>query len=180
MPQVKMRKLVVSEVEPFVVSLVLALGVALAGCASPQSSGSAYPSGNAYPGEPRVPVFASPFPSVISTPLASKGTVFGRLISATPGKSLTGLAVYLGTLVPLTPGPGYLITVDLTHSLRDFVREDGRFIIQNVEPGEYVLMLWTPHNSRPVPDPANPDKEFLADVGAGQIVDVGTLSAPAP
>jgi len=157
-----------------VACFVFAIG--LIGC-SPVSSS---PERGGYPGEQEIPTQGSPFPRIIPTPVASKGTVIGRLVSATPGKSLTGIALYFGTLLPLTPGPDHLITMDLVNSPKAYIRDDGRFMAENITPGAYVLILWTPHESRYVPDPNNSEQEFIVEVVGGQIVDIGTLPAPPP
>ena len=155
----------------FIVCFVFTLG--LIGC-GPISSSSGKAGGAT---EQATAIQGSPFPSIIPTPMASKGTVIGRLVSATPG-SLTGIAFYFGALLPLTPGPGHLVTMDLANSPKVYIRDDGRFMAENITPGEYVLILWTPHQSRYVTDPKNPDQDFIVEIVAGQVVDVGTLQAP--
>lgn len=155
-----------------VACFVLAIG--LIGC-SPMSSPS---EGGGEPSEQGIPIQGSPLPSIIPTPIASMGTVVGTLVSSIPGSSLAGIALYFGTLLPLTPGPDHLINMDLVNSPKTLIREDGRFIAENIPPGEYVLILWTPHESRYIPDPANAESEFIVEVVGGQIVDIGTLPAP--
>ena len=151
---------------------VLAIG--LIGC-SPTSSS---PGGREQPTKQDTPIQDFPFPSIIPTPIATKGTVIGKLVSASPDKSLAGIALYFGTLLPLTPGPDHLINLDLANSPRTMISDDGRFIVENITPGEYVLLLWTPHDSRYIPDPNNPGQEFIVKVLREQIVNIGTISAP--
>lgn len=153
---------------------VFAIG--LIGC-SPMSSPSER---EGEPSEQGIPIQGSPLPSTISTPIASMGTVVGTLVSSSPGRSLAGIALYFGTLLPLTPGPDHLINMDVVNSPKTIIREDGRFIAENITPGEYVLILWTPHESRYIPDPANAESEFIVEVVGGQIVDIGTLQASPP
>jgi hypothetical protein len=156
----------------FIACFVLA--ISLIGCTTAKS-----PSGSgAVPGKQANSFQDTPFPSVIPTPIGSKGTVVGTLVSNTPGQSLAGVMLYFGTLLPLTPGPDHLINMDLANSPKTTLRDDGRFIVENIPPGEYVLILWTPHESRFVPDPKNPEREFIVAVVSGQIKDIGTLPAP--
>jgi len=89
------------------------------------------------------------------------------------------LTLYFGTILPLTPGPDHLVNVDTVSSPRTVIFPDGRFIAENIPPGEYVLIIWTPHESRYIPDPNNPDLEFTVKAEDGKIVDIGTLEAPA-
>jgi len=70
--------------------------------------------------------------------------------------------------------------MDLVNSPKAYIRDDGRFMAENITPGAYVLILWTPHESRYVPDPNNSEQEFIVEVVGGQIVDIGTLPAPPP
>lgn len=123
---------------------------------------------------------STPLPSIVPTPIASKGTVVGTLISTISDKPLTGLTLYFGTLLPLTPGPDYLISMDLANSPKTIIREGGRFIAENISPGNYVLLIWTPHESRYILDPNKPDKELIVEVIAGQIVDLGEVYASPP
>ncbi len=164
------------EVEMKVYITLMVLTVVLIGC-SPKNS-STVKSGT--PGEQGIPIQVTPFPSIIPTPIASKGTVVGKLERTTPGQSLTGLALYFGTILPLTPGPDHLINLDLANSPKAIISDDGRFIAENITPGEYVLVLWTPHDSRYVPDPKNSEQDFIVKVVSDQIVDVGTLQITPP
>jgi len=154
--------------------LIFAIG--LIGC-SPKSSSLDQ---GGYPNDQGVPNQSSPFPNIIPTPIASKGTVIGTLISSIPEKSIAGLALYFGTLLPLTPGPDHLVTMDPVNSPMAYIRDDGSFMVENVTPGEYVLILWTPHESRYVPDPNSSEKDFIVKVVGGQIVNIGTLQVPPP
>lgn len=161
--------------------LFLVLLLALSSCdpINPPSVGNAYPgNGGSYPIAPHVP--SSRMSRSIPTPLTTKGTISGQLVSATPQESIAGLVIYAATILPLTPGPDHMINVDLANSPKDLVREDGQFAINNVEPGEYVLMLWAPHSSSFVPDAQNPDAQLTIRVWAGQIVDIGTRAVPPP
>jgi len=120
----------------------------------------------------------TPFPKIIPTPMASKGTVIGDLENKTPGKSIGGIALYFGKLLLLTPGPDYMVTMNISQSQKTYIRDDGRFIAENIDPGEYVLILWTPVGVRYVPDPNDSKKSYIVKVVGGQIVNIGTLSAP--
>ncbi|GAB4500579.1 MAG: hypothetical protein Fur0035_01190 [Anaerolineales bacterium] len=100
------------------------------------------------------------------------------MISDTPGTSLAGMVLYLGTVLPLTPGPDHLVNLDLTNSPKTVITEDGRFVAEHIPPGQYVLVLWTPHDSRYVTDPINREQDFVITVVGGKVVDVGQLPAP--
>jgi hypothetical protein len=161
------------QMKTFIVCLIFAIG--LISC-SPISSSSAYPNDPAYPN----PGQGSPFPGVIPTPIASKGTVIGTLVSNTTGKSIAGLMLYFGTLLPLTPGPEHLVSMDIVNSPKTTISDDGSFVAENIAPGKYVLILWTPHESSYVPDSNNAKKDLIVEVAGGQIVDLGTLQVTPP
>lgn len=147
----------------------LLLALFLLGC-SPNNS-AAQPQDGAQQEEP--------FPSVIATPLPDTGTVVGKIVSSDSAGAFAGISLYFGTVLPLTPGPGHLVNMDLANSPKATIRSDGRFLAENIPAGKYVLVLWTPHLSRYVPDPANAESELVVDVAAGQIIDLGTLLASA-
>jgi hypothetical protein len=165
---------VVVNMKTLITCLIFAVG--LIGCTPMRPSSSAYPNNQAYPNTSQV----LPFPNPIPTPVDSKGTVIGTLISSTPGKSFVGLMLYFGVSLPLTPGPEHLVTMDFVNSPKTTIRENGSFMAENIAPGKYILILWTPHSSRYVPDPTNAEKDLIVEVISGQIVDLGTLQAPPP
>ena len=134
----------------------------------------------AHPGEQGIPIQGSPSPSIIPTPIASKGTVIGKLVSANPGRSLVGIALYFGTLLPLTPGPDHLMSMDVANSPKTNISDDGSFMVKNITPGAYVLILWTPHDSSYVPDPTDSEKALVVEVVGGKVVNLGTLQALPP
>jgi hypothetical protein len=118
-------------------------------------------------------------PAVIPTPKPGTGTVIGQLAAAAPGQSMAGQVVYLGSLLPLEPGPGYLINVSPGQSPVAQVDPESRFLFSGVPPARYAIVLWAPHSSQMVPDPAKPGQELLITVVADQILDLGTLATAA-
>jgi hypothetical protein len=148
----------------------------LIGCTQPPSNSGPGITGN--PSGQVIPIQSSPFPNIIPTPIENRGSVIGRLVSATPGQSLSGIALYFGTIIPLTPGPRHVISMDIVNSPKSYILDQGRFIAKNIPPGDYVLIIWMPKESLYVPDPANPGNEFIVKVISNQIVDIGTLQAP--
>jgi hypothetical protein len=126
------------------------------------------------------PVQSTPLPTIIPTPLESKGTVVGTLVSDSPGKSLAGLTLYFGTVLPLTPGPDHLVNLDVANAPNTVISNDGRFIAANITPGQYVMVLWTPHDARYIPDPKDTQKDLVLEVVSGKILDLGVLQVSSP
>jgi hypothetical protein len=158
--------------------LLLSVVVALAGCRSQIAQPASEPTVQ------QPPVTSVPTPSsapvAIPTPVPGFGTVVGHVSSASPGRSLAGIVVYLGTLLPLSPGPGYLVSVSPDRSPVADVGPDGLFLFRNVPPDKYVIVLWTPHESRMIPDPVDPQRDLIINVMADKITDLGTLTAVGP
>lgn len=140
----------------------------LAACASGPSPGTT------------VPTAANAPTRQVAAPPADKGVVVGRLVSTDPDKSLEGLDVFFATLVPLTPGPDHLVSMDLASTPRAKIAADGSFVAENLEPGQYALVLWAPVSTRFVPNPEHPEREYIVTVQAGKIIDVGTLMVTPP
>ncbi len=84
--------------------------------------------------------------------------------------------MFLATPVALSPGPGYIFTFDFARAPRITVHADGHFLVTDVPPGQYALILWTPHQSYPVIDPSDASRELVVTVTAGQVSDLGELS----
>lgn len=150
----------------------------LVGC-GPASS-PAYPSDNAYPSDRAASIQNLEFPRTIPTPSITSGVVFGKIESSAAGQSLGGLSLYLGTVLPLNNGPEHLINVSPDQSAKTTIYSDGRFLISDVTPGQYVLVLWGPRESTFAQDPLDPQRELVVNIVAGQIVDVGALTINPP
>lgn len=108
------------------------------------------------------------------TPDHDSGVVVGQLVLRASGSPLALQTVYLGETLPLEPGPGHLIVLREKESPHATTDNEGRFVLANVSPGAYVLIIWTPFQSRVV---ANMDtgKEFNVTVRAGGTVDIGEV-----
>jgi hypothetical protein len=158
-----------------VLCVVLAFFFVGCGQVNPSLTSRAYPSDQGV-----LALKPTPFPSVIQTPLGGTGTITGKLVTSPPGRSPAGVTLYLAALLPLTPGPDYLIGMDLANSPRTVVYEDGRFLFPNIAPNRYALVLWTPNQSAYAQDPANSDKELIVTVAAGQIVELGDVTITMP
>lgn len=157
---------------------ILILILCLASC-DQKSTGLSSPYPGTYPGTGGlVPTRSSPL--IVSTPDRTRGTIIGRVISLATGKPIVGLILYLGTLLPLTPGTGHLVNFDLTNSPKVYPNDAGEFALEDVSPGEYTLILWTPHSVFQAQYPDQPEKELIIVVEAGKIVDIGIVGVVTP
>lgn len=145
------------------------------------------------PTQPRAVTTPVPYPSpennaqtrptdtalVIPSPDANTGVVVGELVSTNDGSPLNNKLVYLGKKMYLTPGPGYTYGIQENSSPQAWSSESGKFVISNIPPGQYILMLFTPHSATVVMQP-NSDRELDVNVEAGKILDLGRLEAVPP
>lgn len=104
----------------------------------------------------------------------------GQIGGVAADQSLTGFVVYLGGLLPLDPGPAYLINISPGQSPMTQLDAGNRFVFSDVTPGKYAIVLWTPHRSELVPDPDKPGQELLITVMADKVLDLGVLVARLP
>lgn len=121
-------------------------------------------------------------PSAVTTvpaPGKDTGVVTGIAFSTKMNAPLPQVGVYLGEYMYLTPGPHYLVTIREQGSPHTMSDDQGRFVIDQVPPGKYPLMLYTPFNSLVIPD-AKGEKELVVEVKAGQVTDVGEIKAAFP
>jgi hypothetical protein len=134
------------------------------------------------------PAFISPLPSptaiyasptIVLTPNLTQGTITGRLINSVSGAPIDNQIIYLGDLLPMEPGPAYLIIMKQRESPNTVTDKEGWFIFPNLAPGTYALILWTPGISKVIID-AETNKELLATVEAGKITNLGEIRVEWP
>lgn len=148
------------------ITLLMTLWLLLASCQPVNDDG--------VPSPTRVNIVESSIPASVATPEVETGVIVGRLISATNGVSLASQSVYLGERLPLHPGEGYLITLEVEGSPNGITDEDGYFFLAQVEPGEYPLIIWTPFKSHVISDVSG-ENELIIQVVAGETTELGEL-----
>jgi hypothetical protein len=131
-----------------------------------------------YPANNAPPIFNSSIgvKPKFPTPAPSTSVIAGRLMNARTETPLPTMAVYLADLVPLTPGPGHLISVVPESSIMATTDQSGYFALTLVKPGTYALVIWNPLKSSVIPNPQDPTRELLVTVEAGQLDDLGEIS----
>jgi hypothetical protein len=156
--------------------LSVGLALLLAACSAPALDPTATSPASATPvGIATSAPEATVGPPALPTPDATTGVVTGRIINQRNSQPVVSAALYLGNLVPLEPGPEYLITLDQKASPHVTLDAGGYFLLPSVPPGTYGLIVWTPVVSRVAFDLEQPDKEKQVTVEAGKMVDVGEV-----
>ena len=107
-------------------------------------------------------------------PSSRLGAVVGQLFNKESGSYGSNLTIYLGIKVEASPGPGYLISTQRNSSPQANTNGAGYFVINDVEPGTYALVLGSLIGSRVLENPEN-GEEYWVDVTAGDVTDVGEV-----
>ncbi len=111
---------------------------------------------------------------------SATGAITSRLMNSSTGLPASGVTVHLAKLLPLSPGPGHLITLELANTPHAITTADGGLLFEDIEPGEYALLVWTPHDTRQVEYSDAPERELIAVVEAGKVTDLGVLKVVVP
>jgi len=90
---------------------------------------------------------------VIPTPGASSGLVTGILKDIATDDKLVNQTIFLGDVIYPSIGTGFSVGIDQSLSPSTITNYQGEFYLNNVKPGEYVIMAWTPFQSSLVLDP---------------------------
>jgi len=92
---------------------------------------------------------------LIPTPAATTGVVTGTLKDIGTENELVNQTIFLGDVIYPTIGTGFSVGIDQSKSPNTVTNYKGEFYLSDVEPGEYVLMAWTPFQSSLVLDSKN-------------------------
>lgn len=107
------------------------------------------------------------------------GVIVARVYSSILNDYLAGIPVYLADILPLSPGDGYLITFKEQESIHIQSDTNGYLVFDNVPPGEYGLIVFSPLKSSVISDP-NGEQELRIRVEAGQVLNLGELQVAWP
>ena len=116
---------------------------------------------------------------VVPTPGDNTGVVIGTILDEATKKPMGGQTIYLGTIVYMTPAPAHSYVLQENSSPHTFADEHGRFALGNVQPGNYIVMVWTPIGASVIIDPRT-SSELSVVVEAGKIVDLGSIEGIDP
>jgi hypothetical protein len=117
----------------------------------------------------------------IPAPAPGKGTITGRFVDYQSGEPGPETVVYLGELSPveLEGDETHIVSMNPDSSPSTGTDKDGYFVFQDVEPGTYAMVMWTPGNSWVVSDP-DTKLDILVTVEADQITDLGEVETDLP
>jgi len=115
---------------------------------------------------------SAPTPTSIPRPEPGKATVTGNLFSTTSDKPLPNTAVWLAEVVRQGEQGAYVL--DAASSPGVYANENGIFVIPNVVPGEYVIVVGDPESRHEIISESSGDAKVW-NIPADQIYDVGEL-----
>jgi hypothetical protein len=114
-----------------------------------------------------------PTPTPIPRPEPGKATITGNLFSTNSDKPLPNTAVWLAEVVRQGEQGAYVL--DAVFSPGVYADENGIFVISNVIPGEYVIVVGDPESQHEIISESS-GKAKVWDIPADQIYDVGELT----
>nr|WP_290667138.1 hypothetical protein [Ardenticatena sp.] len=117
---------------------------------------------------------------VVPTPTDDAGVVVGQLLTPGPGGRPYIATLYLATFVHPQGNADAppLISFSEETSLKGVQDPTtGRFYFENVPPGKYAIIIWTPVVSMPLRD-ADSNTEITFEVKAGEVTDLGVIAIP--
>lgn len=108
----------------------------------------------------------------VAQPEDQKGTVTGNVISTTTNKPYPKVPVWLAEVFRQDGNGAYVL--NLASSPAVYADDNGAFVIANVDPKDYVIVVGDPEGQYVV-IPDDSGKARVWNVEAGKILDVGTL-----
>ncbi len=112
---------------------------------------------------------------IIPTATSDRGVIHGLLLSTKNDIPIEYSSIYLGQKTMAGDGESYFITYQLNSSPNTISNGIGAFVIDDIPPGEYVLILVTPFNTYPVMDKDMDEIEIFIE--GGEVIDLGNLYA---
>lgn len=132
--------------------------------------------GNVYPADPKLTQGSStPFektasPIVIPAPDTETATLMGLISSVSTGQPLVNVTLYIAEKTPLGDSKEYVYSFQEKSSPHSLTDTAGQFIITNITPGAYVVLLTTPFGNYLALDSNN--QEIHLDLIAGDVIDL--------
>jgi len=116
--------------------------------------------------------------SQIPTPIPGRGVVWGILVDRKTGCAPPESFIYLGEVDKLDTGVP-VIVVDRSNAYYSPLSNDGLFIITNVVPGTYGVVLITPDISMLLANPED-GKTITFTIQGGALISIPRIEIPLP
>ena len=116
----------------------------------------------------------------VPKPDESSGVVIGKMITKSDNEPYIAPRLYLGSyIVPeedVADAPS-LIGISVESDPVAQQAQDGSFVFANIQPGDYILLIWSPMNIVPA-EKGDGQGEMVVSVEAGKVIDLGTVYVP--
>jgi hypothetical protein len=112
-------------------------------------------------------------PLTVLTPSSDSAIIGGVLLEKSTGKPPVEGTLYLAEIAIMTNGKP-VAQIDRKNDPYAFTAPNGEFVFQDVKPGKYGLVYYTPELNFLLDDPKG-SGSLIIDVAAGQVIDVGTI-----
>lgn len=109
----------------------------------------------------------------IPEPSVDSGVLYGEVQSIMQGEPLRYTKIYLATKIFDDSGESYILSIKENSSPNTQTIYTGEFVIKNIPPGDYILVIVTPINTMPVLDESS-DQIEISIVG-GVSINLGKL-----
>jgi hypothetical protein len=109
----------------------------------------------------------------ISTPQAGKASIKGIIVSAKDGMPFSNVAVRLAQVY--RQGEEGAFVLDVAHSPGIYSDINGKFLIENFDPAEYLISVGEPLDNNYVIVSDNAGKPIPYIAAAGVVIDAGVL-----
>ena len=132
-----------------------------------------------YPGiiesvQPQQLVDSIPLPN----PELKKGALLGILVQQN-GEPYIAPAIYLGRIIEAQQeGYSSIVSLSVDTAPQAIQNKEGKFLFDNISPGTYALVIWTPISQTVLPDPINNDIFLEIEIVENQIKDLGKIIVP--
>jgi len=121
----------------------------------------------------------------VSAPESGKGTAVGTIYDESRGEPYSGQFIYLAKVIELGSQDGdeppvLFAELDVRSDPFDQTDEQGRFVIENVEPGLYALAVRLPDLRETLLYDAETEVNLSVEIEPDEISDIGTVRIMGP
>ncbi|MDY6867865.1 MAG: hypothetical protein SVT56_08160 [Chloroflexota bacterium] len=109
----------------------------------------------------------------IPTPNSDSGIIFGEVQSLTQKEPVSYTSVFLASKVFNDSEESYVLSISENSSPSTKTLFSGEFVISNIPPGEYTLVLVPPTSAVPILDKSGAEIEIIIE--GGKCLDLGIL-----
>ena len=139
---------------------------------------------------PTPPAATSPATELVAavdvpTPESGKGTAVGTIYDESRGEPYAGQFIYLAKVIELGSQEGddppvLFAELDVRSDPFDQTDEQGRFVVENVEPGLYALAVRLPNLRETLLYDAETEANLSVEIVPDEISDIGTVRVMGP